>query len=60
MLDKVLPISQARSLSHFGCSSKQHQLPAQLDTIIYEMHEWFNGDLPVRYTGTIVGQRFWE
>lgn len=60
MIDKVLPISQAISLSHLGCSSKQHQLPVQLDKIIYETHKWFNGDLPERYTDTIVGQMFWE
>lgn len=60
MIDNELPISQAISLSHLGYSSKQHRLPVQLDKIIYEMHKRFNGDLPVGFTGTIVGERFWE
>lgn len=39
MIDKVLPITQATSLSHIVCSSKQHQLLVQLHKITYEKHE---------------------
>lgn len=59
MVDKVLPITQTLSLSHIGSSSKQKQLLVPLGEIIDEMHEQFNGDLPILYAGTIVAKRLW-